>query len=96
MQMIGSREASTRFGQLLSTVSKGTAITVTRNNQETAIMLSPEDFKLLGGEAQLLARKRKRMKDSWECIGQLMDEMADEAEKNGLTDEILKDIIGNE
>ena len=95
MQMIGSREASTRFGHLLSVVEKGTAVTVTRNNRETAIMLSPEDFQLLGGEAQLLTQKRQHMKESWEKLIQLTHEMQDEAEKNGMTQEILDDILND-
>lgn len=95
MQMIGSREASTRFGQLLNTVEKGNPIAVTRNSRKTAIMLSPEDFALLGGEARLLESKRKKMKESWENLEQLIDVMQSEAEANGLTDEVLDDIINN-
>lgn len=93
MQMIGSREASTRFGQLLSTVLSGTAVTVTRNNQETAIMLSPDDFQLLGGEKLLLKKKQEKLKESWERLSEVMDEIADEAKMSGFKEENLKDYL---
>ncbi len=96
MQIIGSRQASNRFGSLLNTVQTGEAITITRNDRETAVILSAKDFKLLGGEKVLLERQSKYLEQKRRRLGKLMDKIADDAEKNGMTEEILNDILRNE
>lgn len=57
MQTIGSRQASNTFGNLLDTVQQGEPVKVTRNRKDVAVVLSVEDYELLGGEQ---ARLRKR------------------------------------
>jgi len=68
MQTIGSRQASNTFGNLLDTVQQGEPVKVTRNHKEVAIVLSVEDFELLGGErlrllkrSELLEAKRQEL-----------------------------------
>jgi prevent-host-death family protein len=95
MQVIGSRQASNRFGSLLNTVQIGEPVTITRNNQKAAIMLSPLDFELLGGEKILSERRNKYLEQQKKELRASFDAMQEEAEKNGLTQEILDDIIKN-
>jgi len=70
MQTIGSRQASNTFRNLLDTVQQGEPVKVTRNQKEVAIVLSVEDYELLGGErlrllkrSELLELKRQALLD---------------------------------
>lgn len=60
MQIIGSRQASNTFGNLLDTVQQGEPVKVTRNHKDVAVVLSVEDYELLGGE-QTRLRKRSEL-----------------------------------
>lgn len=60
MQTIGSRQASNTFGNLLDTVQQGEPVKVTRNRKDVAIVISIEDYELLGGE-HLRLRKRAEL-----------------------------------
>lgn len=95
MQVIGSREASNRFGSLLNKIQTGEPVTITRNNQKTAIIISPLDFELLGGEEVLLERRLGYLEKQRESLLKSFDDMQEKAEKNGLTEEILDDILKN-
>jgi len=95
MQVIGSREASNRFGSLLNKIQTGEPVTITRNNQKTAIIISPLDFELLGGEKVLLERRSGYLEKQREALLKSFDDMQEKAEKNGLTQEILDDILKN-
>lgn len=95
MQIMGSRQASNRFGSLLNTVQEGGITTITRNNNKVAVVLSVLDFKLLGGENLLLEMRKKYMEKQREELGKTIEKMQEEAEKNGLTQEILNDIIND-
>ena len=96
MQMIGSRQASNRFGNLLNTVQEGKATTITRNNKEVAVIISLLDFQLLGGEQFLLERRASYMEKQRESLTKTIDEMRNQAEKNGLTPDILNDILNDQ
>lgn len=70
MQTIGSRQASNTFGNLLDTVQQGETVKVTRNQKEVAVVLSVEDYELLGGErlrllkrSEMLELKRQELLD---------------------------------
>ena len=93
MQMIGSRQASNRFGSLLNTVQVGEPVTITRNKQRAAIIISPLDFELLGGEKVLSERRTKYLAQQKKELASSFNAMQEEAEKNGLTQEILEKII---
>lgn len=95
MQMIGSRQASNRFGSLLNSVQTGEPVTITRNDRKTAVIISPIDFELLGGEKVLLERRSSYLEKQRKELLKSFDAMQEEAEKNGLTQEILDDIINN-
>jgi prevent-host-death family protein len=95
MQMIGSRQASNRFGSLLNTVQEGQATTITRNDKGVAVIISLLDFQLLGGEKSLLERRAKYMDKQREALTQTLDDMRQQSEQNGLTQEILNDIIND-
>ncbi len=95
MQTIGARQASNRFGSLLNTVQTGETVTITRNDRETAVLISPTDFKLLGGEQVLLKRRSQHLeKKRQELLGSY-DAMQKEAEKNGLNQDVLNSIIND-
>jgi prevent-host-death family protein len=95
MQMIGSRQASNRFGSLLNNVQEGRATTITRNNKSVAVIISLLDFQLMGGEQLLLEMRAKYMEKQREALGETIKSMQDQAEKNGLTQDILNDIIND-
>jgi len=68
MHTIGSRQASNTFGNLLDKVQYGDPVKVTRNNKDVAVVLSIEDYELLGGErlrllkrTELLEQKRQEL-----------------------------------
>ena len=93
MQIVGSRQASNRFGSLLNTVQEGKTIKITRNNTEVAIIISPEDFKLLGGEEKMLKMRYDSMEEKRKKLGGTLKELREEANSTGLTQDILDDII---
>jgi len=95
MQIIGSRQASNRFGSLLNNVQEGTATTITRNNKSVAVIISLLDFQLMGGEKLLLEMRAKHMEEQREALAKTIESMQDQAEENGLTQEILDDIIND-
>lgn len=95
MQVIGSRQASNRFGSLLNSVQTGETVTITRNDRKTAVIISPIDFELLGGEKVLLERRSDYLEKERKKLGTIINSIREDAEKNGLTEEILNDIIKN-
>ena len=96
MQVIGSRQASNRFGSLINTVQEGNTIKITRNNTEVAVIISPDDFELLGGEEKILKIRYENMKKKRNKLGETLNKLRAEAEKNGLTQDILDDIINEQ
>lgn len=93
MQIVGSRQASNHFGSLINTVQNGNTVKITRNNTEVAIIISPADFELLGGEEKILQMRYEDMEKKRNKLGETLKELRAEAQKNGLTQEILDDII---
>lgn len=93
MQTIGSRQASNRFGNLLNTVQEGNAISITRNGNSVAVILSSLDFQLLGGEKYLLEMRAKYLEQRRKELEETIESIQEEAQKNGLTEEILSDIL---
>lgn len=80
MRTIASREAKDRFGALLDSV-QNEPVTILKNGRPTAIVLSPTEYARLGG--------------SRERIFSLVDQMQQEAKSNGLTQDILDDILND-
>lgn len=78
MKTLASREAKERFGALLNTV-QNEPVTILKNGQPTAVVLSPTEYARLGG--------------SRERIFSLMEQMQEEAASNGLTQDMLNAII---
>lgn len=93
MQTIGSRQASNRFGNLINTVQKGNTVKITRNSSEVAIIISPLDFELLGGEEKMLQRRYESIEKQRNKLGNTLKDLRKEAKESGLTQEILNDII---
>lgn len=77
MKTFGSREAKEGFGALIDTVQRE-PVTILKNGRPSAVMVSPEDYARMGGNRQR--------------ISALLDELANEAEANGLTPDILASI----
>jgi prevent-host-death family protein len=95
MQIIGSRQASNRFGSLLNNVQEGSVTTITRNNKSVAVIISLLDFQLMGGEKALLEMRAKHMEEQREALAKTIESMQNQADENGLTQEILDDIIND-
>ncbi len=95
MQIIGSRQASNRFGSLLNNVQEGDVTTITRNNKSVAVIISLLDFQLMGGEKVLLEMRAKHMEEQREELAKTIESMQNQAKENGLTQEILDDIIND-
>jgi len=93
MQIVGSRQASNRFGTLLNTVQEGNTVKITRNNSEVAIIISPADFELLGGEEKMLQMRYNNIEEKRKKLGNTLKELREEAKNTGLTQEILDEII---
>lgn len=93
MQVIGSRQASNRFGSLLNTVQDGNTVKITRNNAEVAIIISPIDFELLGGEEKMLKVRYDNIEEKRKKLGSTLKELRKEAKRKGLTQEVLDDIV---
>ena len=77
MKTLGSREAKEGFGALIDTVQRE-PVTILKNGRPSAIMVSPEEYARMGGSRQR--------------ITSLLDSLADEAEANGLTPDMLASI----
>jgi hypothetical protein len=60
-----------------------------------AVIISLLDFQLMGGEQLLLEMRAKYMEKQREALGETIKSMQDQAEKNGLTQDILNDIIND-
>ncbi len=95
MQIINTRQASYQFRTLLNTIQEGNAITVMRENREVAILLSPRDFQLLGGEEKLNQLRAEFITKNREELKKAFSDIREEAQKNGLTQEVLDDILNN-
>ena len=61
MITIKSSRAGNTFEDLLDTVQKGESVKVTRNQKEVAIVLSIEDYELLGVERLRLLKRSERL-----------------------------------
>lgn len=95
MQIINTHQASNQLRTLLNVIQEGNPITVTRDNRDVAILLSPHDFQLLGGEEKLNQLRVESMKKSREELKKAFNDMREEAQSNVLTQEILNDIVNN-
>lgn len=93
MQMMDTRQASEQLRVLLNVIQEGNTIAVTRDNREVAVLLSPRDFQLLGGEEKLNQLRTEAIQKNREELTQAFNAMRKEAQKNALTQEILDDII---
>jgi prevent-host-death family protein len=95
MEIVSLPQATNRFGSLLNTLQEGNPITITRKNRNVAILISPLDFQLLGGEKYLLEQRTKYLEQNRTELKKDLEAIQEEAEKNGLTQEILNDIIND-
>ncbi len=93
LQSIGARQASNQFGSVLDRVWQGEAVKITRNNRETAVILSIRDFEMLGGEAFLLRKRAEAMQQERHQLLASLDALRTEAEQNGMTEDVLGEIL---
>jgi prevent-host-death family protein len=91
MQSISARQASNQLGSVLDRVWQGEAVKITRNNRETAVLLSIRDFEMLGGEAFLLRKRAEAMQQEHHQLLASLEALRSEAEQSGLTENILVD-----
>jgi len=95
MEIVTLPQATNRFGSLLNTLQEGSPITITKKDINVAILISPLDFQLLGGEKYLLEQRAKYLEQNRKQLKKDLETIQEEAEKNGLTQEILNDIIND-
>lgn len=78
MKTVASREAKSQFGQIMNTIPRE-PVQITKHGNPVAIIISPEEYEDMGGEkARLTALIRRTQR---------------EAKKNGLTAEILSELL---
>ena len=78
MEQVSSSELNTRPGAVLRRAKSG-AIEITNHGKAEVVMLPADQYQRMGGEqARLLA---------------IIREVQDEAEKNGLTQEIIDEVL---
>ena len=82
MREIAAREAKNRFGQLIE-ASQRAPVTLTRHGRAVSVVMSVEQYDRLRGAA-------------WERLMETMDALAKEAAANGMTEEILKELLADE
>jgi prevent-host-death family protein len=82
MKTIAATEAKQRFAALLDEAQKGPVV-IRRQNRDVAVMISPESY------------QRLRQYNLAE-LTRLGDELAREAQANGLTEEILANILADD
>ncbi len=82
MKQIASREVKNRFGELLDT-AQITPVRVTKKGRAIGVIMSVQHYERLRGSA-------------WERLTETMDDMGDEAAKNGLTKSSLNALFENE
>jgi len=78
MKTLGAREAKENFGTLIDTVQRE-PVTILKNGRPSAVVVSTEDYARMGGS-------RQRILD-------LQKQIAEQAEANGLTADILAAIL---
>lgn len=93
MQSIGARQASNQFGTMLDKVWRGEPFKITRNKRDTAVILSMRDFEMLGGETFLLHKRAEVMQQERQQLLASLNALRSEAEQNGLTENVLEDIL---
>ncbi len=82
MREIAAREAKNRFGQLIE-ASQRAPVTLTRHGRAVSVVMSVEQYDRLRGAA-------------WELLMESMDALAKEAAANGMTEEILNELLADE
>ncbi len=82
MKEITSKDAKNQFGQFLDWAQRE-PVRVTKRGRSAGVFLSEEQFQRLRGSA-------------WEQLATTMDAMRDQAETNGLTDNILTKLLDDE
>ena len=82
MKQISAREAKNQFGQFLDWAQQE-PVRVTKRGRAVGVLLSEEQYQRLRGAA-------------WEQLGTTLENMRDEAQAKGLTDEIMNDLLSDE
>jgi len=82
MTTVTALEAKNRFGKLLEMAQRG-PVTITKNGRESAVIMSPETFQQFDKIDQL---NRQRFIRSMAAASR-------EAEKNGITDDIVEELL---
>lgn len=81
MQTLSATEAKQKFAALLDTAQRE-PVRIQRHDRDIAVLVSAEEFKRLTG-------------DRWAEFNRLADLAAAQAEANGLTAEILAEILAD-
>ena len=82
MKQISAREAKNQFGQFLDWAQQE-PVRVTKRGRAVGVLLSEEQYQRLRGAA-------------WEQLGTTLENMRDEAQAKGLTDEIVDELLSDE
>jgi prevent-host-death family protein len=79
MQSVSATEAKQNFAAILDKVQRGPVL-IRRHDREVAVLVSPEDY--------------ERIRQSHVAeLNRLADEVSREAKENGLTEEVLRQIL---
>jgi prevent-host-death family protein len=81
MQTISATEAKQKFAALLDTAQRE-PVRIQRHDRDVAVLVSSEDFNRMSG-------------NQWAEFNRLADLAAGQAEANGLTPEILAEILAD-
>ncbi|MEC4817096.1 MAG: type II toxin-antitoxin system Phd/YefM family antitoxin [Scytonema sp. PMC 1069.18] len=82
MEYLSSKEAQNNFGMLIDKALRHPVV-IRRHNRDCVVVMSIEDY---------MSYRKLKLKELEEC----RDKLAEEAERNGLTEEVLQEILGNE
>ncbi len=82
MRTVSSIDAKARFGELLDSARQA-PVTVTRHGRPAAVVLSIADYERMRGHG-------------WQRLQDTLDAGRTQAAANGLTDELLDELLDNE
>ena len=82
MREINSKEAKNKFGQFLDWAQRE-PVRITKRGRRVGVLMSEEQFQRMCGTA-------------WEQLGSTIENIQNEAQAKGLTEEILNNLLSDE